>query len=458
MLAQRFAHCILVLLLCRSFVSAQAPPANANFTHGQVGEDIAEFVTAYAAEGFSGVVFAAKGGEVIAAVGVGYADLHRTTPITPDVLFEIASVTKSFTAAAVLELQQRSLLKISDSIAAHLPGIPDNCKAITIEHVLRHTSGIPGTNSAGAGDDIDAVLPLFLRGGPRHEPGTHWEYWNQGYSILSEIIARTVQRPYVDACRASLFEPAGMRMTCFTGDAAPLGAVVAIGRGPTGPPRSALDHPYGAYGFQYRGMGGMVTNAWDLWRWDRALAKDTVLTPASRDAMFTPGLNNYALGWFVTTTPTGRAVQHHGGGVRGFSCTVRRYPDDDAFMAVLSNRNDAPLHQVATGVEQMMFDEPVTIPPPLRSLDAATVEAIAGVYRDERGNTLIIELDGDVTRARVQWAAGGGRVTHGLIGLDADAKPTFTDRRDRLAFTIERDDAARSHAVSIGPQRYTREP
>ncbi len=456
--SRRIIPGILTVLLCSFVALAQSPPENTNYTHGQTGERIAEFAAAYAAEGFCGVVFAARGGEVIAAVGVGHADLHRESPITPDVLFEIASVTKSFTAAAVLKLQEQGKLKLNDSIATHLPNIPDNCTAITIEHLLRHTSGIPGTNSAGAGDDIEAVLPLFLRGGPRHEPGTHWEYWNQGYSILSEIIARAAQRSYTDQCRVSLFEPAGMRMSCFTGDAAPAGAVVAIGRGPTGPPRSALDHPYGAYGFQYRGMGGMVTNVWDLWRWDRSLANDTVLTPASRDAMFTPGLNNYALGWFVTTTPTGRAVHHHGGGVRGFICTVRRYPDDDAFLAVLSNRNDAPLHQVATGVEQMMFDEPLTIPPPLRSLDASTVEAIAGVYRDERGNTLIIELDGDVTRARVQWAAAGGRVTHGLIGLDADAKPTFTDRHDRVAFTIEDDDAARAHAVSIGTQRYTREP
>jgi len=169
------------------------------------------------------------------------------------------------------------------------------------------------------------VLPTFLRGGPVHAPGTHWEYWNQGYAILSEIIRRASGQDYTSYCRNALFRPAGMHSTRFTGDDAPDGMVVAVGRSSHGPPRSALDHPYGSYGFQYRGMGGIVTNVWDLWRWDRALHGEKVLSADARAKLFEPGLGDYALAGSSRRMGTDDSCSPHGGGVRGFCCEMRRY-------------------------------------------------------------------------------------------------------------------------------------
>ena len=126
----------------------------------------------------------------------------------------------------MLRLVQQGKLSLDDSISQHLPDVPEDCRLITVRHLLQHTSGIPGTNSAGGGDDIRKVLPLFLRGGPRHPPGTHWEYWNQGYALLSEIIANASGKDYTTYCKQELFEPAGLLATRFTGDAAPEGATV----------------------------------------------------------------------------------------------------------------------------------------------------------------------------------------------------------------------------------------
>src|SRR5262249_867556 len=122
-----------------------------------------------------------------------------------------------------------------------------------------------------------------------------------------------------------------------------VGVTVAIGVSKGGPARSALEHPYGAYGFQYRGMGGVVTSVWELWRWDRALREEGVLNAESRAALFAPGLNDYALGWFVKKDSRGRVVQSHGGAVRGFVCEIRRLPEDDGCVFVLANRDDAPV-------------------------------------------------------------------------------------------------------------------
>jgi CubicO group peptidase (beta-lactamase class C family) len=338
--------CAFVVVAMAGSVRAQAQREDGVSSAGDVGRRMVEFVRRAESAGFSGAVLAGRGGRVVAAVGIGSADLAGDVPITPSTLFEIGSATKQFTAAAVLRLVQQGKLRLEDSIARYLPGVPEDCRPITVRHLLQHTSGIPGTNSAGAGDDLDQVLPLFLRGGPRHPPGTHWEYWNQGYALLSEIVARAAGDDYTAFCKQELFAPTGMSATRFTGDAAPEGWTVAVGRSQRGQPRSALEHPYGRYGFQYRGMGGVVTTVWDLWRWDRALRGDRVLDANSKSKLFEPGLNDYALGWFVKKDARGRWVQSHGGAVRGFVCELRRYPGQDACLFVLCNRDDVPVRHV----------------------------------------------------------------------------------------------------------------
>lgn len=459
----------LVLLASPLAASGQEIQEDRTHSAGEVGERIVEFVRRAEARGFSGAVLAAKGGEVVAAVGVGSADLSGRRSNTPATLFEIASLTKQFTGAAVMRLVQEGKLALDDPIAKHLPGVPENCAAITVEHLLRHTSGIPGSNSQGGGDQIERVLPLFLRGGPAHEPGTRWEYWNQGYAILSEIIARASGKSYTEYCREALFTPAGMRWTCFTGDEAPHGgeggeAAVAVGRSAMGPPRSALEHPYGSYGFQYRGMGGVVTNVWDLWRWDRALHDDEVLSEASKAELFKPGLRGYALGWFVREArrPGEGVVLSHGGGVRGFICEMRRYPEHDAAVIVLCNRDDAPLGFVVEGVERLLFgggdadgagaaDGPGAA---LRALGEETQAALAGRYRDERGNVLVVEADGVATWARIEWAAGP--VTRAILGLDGEGEAVLDDGAERHRLGIERGEGGEAQSITILKMIYRR--
>ncbi len=312
------------------------------------GKRIIAAVEKMEAIGFSGAVLAAKGGVVTAATATGNSDLKGTIPNTPATRFEIASVTKQFTAAAVMRLVQDGKIDLDAPISLYVGPVPAGCEGITVRHLLNHTSGIPGSNSSGRGTDIAKALPVFLKGGPKRTPGTAFEYWNQGYAIVSEVIAKASGKDYTDYCKVALFDPAGMTATCFTGDVMPdvAGVSVAIDISAMGKPRSALDHPYGSYGLQYRGMGGIVTNVWDLWRWDRALhraGEGSLLSVAAKKELFTPGLETYALGWYVKTDGRGKTVQSHGGGVRGFACEVRRLPDDDGCVLVLSNRDDVPV-------------------------------------------------------------------------------------------------------------------
>ncbi len=397
---------------------------------GATGERIAAFAEAAADLGFGGAVIAARDGKVVAALGVGAADLAGKIPNDARTVFELASFTKQFTAAAVMVLVQRGKLELDDPIHEHLPGIPDDCRAITIRHLLQHTSGIPGTNSRGSGDDLAAVLPSYFAGGPKHKPGTHWEYWNQGYALLAEIIERASGEKFGPFCCKHLFAPAKATTACFTGDPEPKGVTVAIGRG-RGEPRSALAHPYGSYGFQYKGMGGAVGSVWDLWHWDRALRAETVLKAAAKKELFTPGLNDYALGWFVRTRDD-RRVQQHGGSVRGFLCDVRRFPDVDAFVAVLCNRDDGPMGEVANGIEALLFGERRELPKPLPATAGAE---LVGTWNSDIGK-LVIERHDNRLRASIEWAKYPP--TRGFVTGAELEQAQFFDWRQQMPLAIER--------------------
>jgi len=373
--------------------------------------EFAKLIERCAAVGFSGSALAAKDGKVVVALGVGSADEAGAVPNTAETLFEIASATKQFTGAAICRLVDQKKFGLDDSIAEYLPAVPDDCKAITIRHLLQHTSGMPGTNSAGGGEDLRAVIPIFLKGGPQHEPGTHFEYWNQGYALLAGIIERTSKESYADYCRVELFERAGMEDSLFTGDKPPRGAVVADGHSERGN-RGALDHPYGIYGYQYRGMGGAVTTVWDLYRWDRALDGKKLLKPATKRELFESGLNDYALGWYVREE-NGRLVQSHGGSVRGFVCRIARYPEDDASLFVLCNDDRAPSYQLKRLFERALFGETYTVPP--FALDAAQQQRLTGTFEETNGTRLEVTLQGTVTKAEIHWPAG--QITRGYLGL-----------------------------------------
>jgi CubicO group peptidase (beta-lactamase class C family) len=423
-------------------------------------ERVVEVAERCASIGFSGAVLAARDGEVVVALGVGGADLDGEVANTANTLFELASASKQFTAAAVLTLVARKKLTLDDPIAKHLPGVPQECAAITVRHLLQHTSGIPGSNAEGSGDDLAAVLPQFLRGGPRHAPGTHWEYWNQGYALAAAIITKVSGQPYVEHCRKGVFEKAKLKVTCFTGDEPSRGATVAIGRSRSGEPRSALDHPYGSYGYQYQGMGGIVSNVWDLWRWDRALCATKVLDAKSKEALFEPGLNDYALGWFVRRNASGRLVQSHGGSVRGFVCDVRRYPDQDGCVFVLCNRDGLPVYRFADLIERALFDESFEMPP--RPLDPELQAAIAGEYAADSGARLVVAADGVATTATIAPAggpagAGGGQAASSAhLGADEKGSVVLDDGSRSTMVSIERGDGGSVLALELDGTAYRR--
>ncbi|MFO1076924.1 MAG: serine hydrolase domain-containing protein [Planctomycetota bacterium] len=375
----------------------------------QTGAALHALVARYEAFGFRGAVLVAKGAKALLERGYG-GD-------AADQFFEIASITKSFTAAAILKLRDQQRLGLDDPIAMHLPGVPEHSRAITIRHLLSHTSGVPGSNTKGRGDDLEDAVRDFLGDGPVRAPGSQWEYWNGGFALLAGVVERCSGRRFEDYLRQELFVPAGMTDSGFTGcdwlDAAR--AAAADGR-------TALEHPYGSYGFQYKGMGGLVTTVGDLRKWDRALAAGTVLAPATQKEMFAPviaarGAQQYALGWFVWEDG-GVHRQQHGGSVRGFLSDFRRLPERDACIAVLHNGHDRIVPYVVENLEDLLLGrEPRhVLPPEVPTVAAAALRRCEGTFRRVDGLEVTIRADGE----RLLADSADEKALIALVGVRGD--------------------------------------
>jgi CubicO group peptidase (beta-lactamase class C family) len=399
---------------------------------GPKGKQIVSLVReAEVKAGFSGAVLAAENGKLIAAVAVGK---NGKQPLEVTTLFELASCTKPFTAIAVMKLVEEGKLKLDDPIAKYLPGIPEDCQAITIRHLLQHTSGIPGSNSAGHGTDLAQVLPTFLEGGPRTPPGERHEYWNQGYALLSEVIARASGKSYVTTMRTEVFKPCQMENSRFTGDRPPRGAKVATGMSTRGEPRTALEHPYGEYGFQYRGMGGLVTNLVDLWKWDRTLAAGKLLTADSIAEMTKPGEQGYALGWRVHDED-GHTIHEHTGSVRGFLALVRRVPETDSCLFVLANSDDkGPFGIVCQLCKDVLAGREAKLVVPAAP-EGELTDSLLGTYRDEQGRTFTVERDGKQLAAAINWH---GPISYGHLNQGEGDELTFDMSGSSNKIAVER--------------------
>lgn len=358
----------------------------------------------YVPFGWSGAALVAGGGHPLLSRGYGLADRDHGRANTARTLFEIASVTKQFTATAILLLEQEGKIATDDPISRHLPAVPASCKGITVHHLLTHTSGIPHTNGRGRGHDLARAVASFLEGGPRFPPGTHFAYWNGGYSLLAGIVERASGMSFMAYCREHLFRPAGMSDTGFTGDGHLDAARAAIGASYDGSTRSALEHPYGDYGWQYRGMGGAVTTVRDLWLWHRALRDDTVLGKDARAKLMHPFLDGYACGWRVTQPRHGGRCVWHGGAVRGFTSHFRRYPDDDACIILLANTDAVPLRPLAEVLESILFNRPSKHPPPPQviALSRNALKAYQGVYMGDAGDRVTVRMAADGLTAGVE--------------------------------------------------------
>jgi CubicO group peptidase (beta-lactamase class C family)/erythromycin esterase-like protein len=365
---------------------------------GELGRELDELLAACAEWGFSGSVVASRDDQVVLRNGYGLADRGRGVPNSPDTLFEIASVAKHFTAVAILHLEEAGRLSTNDPIRRWLPEVPEEHAAVTIEHLLAHTSGFPRMGPAGGGDDMVIALRDYVSGGRVREPGADFEYWNGGYAMLAMIIERASGVPFEIYTHQHLFTPAGMTSTGFCREGSLDADRLAHGYAEDLDVGSAAAH---SFGWEYRGMGGIVTSVTDLDRWDRALRAGRILRSTAK--LQKPSRWGYAGGGWIERTARGTPLIAMGGNVAGFNAAVWRMPEDPAFVAVLCN---TPAHTfvVAQHLYRRLFDRPgsLAVPPEVADLDGAAIAAMCGSFRSADGSALHLHPDDGAVRVAAE--------------------------------------------------------
>lgn len=299
-------------------------------------------------------------GQIVKARGYGLVSIEASAPATEESVFEIGSVTKQFTAVALLMLVEEGKVGLDEPIARYLSGVPESWSAITVRHLLTHSSGIenylavPGLpDTSRPGLSHDDIAKIFFTGLKlEFQPGETWSYSNTGYLLLGNIIEKTSGKSYWEFLDERIFRPLGMSATRSS------------------EPKAII--PNRASGYQWQkdrlenrpaltenayAAGSIVSTVRDLAKWDAALSAGKLLEPASFEQMWAPlkirggrtAPANYGFGWLIDTYH-GRRVIAHTGGTPGFSSALYRFVDDKTTVILLTNHSDRIIDHLAIDV------------------------------------------------------------------------------------------------------------
>ncbi|HJQ97801.1 MAG TPA: serine hydrolase domain-containing protein [Candidatus Polarisedimenticolaceae bacterium] len=333
---------------------------------------------------YVGAVLVAKKDEVLLAQGYGLADREKGKPWTTDTYLSIGSITKQFTAAAILKLEAAGDLSVEDTIGKFWKDAPEDKRGITLHQLLTHTSGL-ASDFAGDYEPVgrDEYVKRILGSKLESEPGKAYAYANSGYSLLAAIVEIVSGKGYEAYLREALLDPAGMKETGYKLPAwdparMPVGYREGERWGTMFEKPWAPDGPYWAL----RGNGGIETTLSDLLAWSRALDGDKVLPAAERKKLFTPWVregpgakSSYGYGWAIEPTPWRTTVVGHNGGNGIFSADFRRYVDDGIVVLAATNDSTRKATRVAEPLARIVRGE--TPAPGVTPLgDDARAEAI----------------------------------------------------------------------------------
>jgi CubicO group peptidase (beta-lactamase class C family) len=305
---------------------------------------------------FQGQVLVANRAGLVLNKAYGLADANTGAPNTTKTHIRLASVSKQFTAMAIMQLVAAGRLGLDDPICAHLEACPDAWRPIVIRHLLTHSSGLPNYTDFAEFDATEAqpTTPQELVGRfrdlPLHfAPGSAFAYNNSGYVLLALIVERASGQSYEQFLRAHIFDVIGMSSSGVDHNA---GAITA---GAQGHHPANVVAPFLDASTLY-GAGSLYATAEDLYRWDRALYSDVLLPAPLRDQLWTPFLGNYGLGWKLATV-NGHRVVYHPGNIQGFATFIARYPDDGVIVIVLSNLMGANAPGISGHIAGMVLDK-----------------------------------------------------------------------------------------------------
>jgi CubicO group peptidase (beta-lactamase class C family) len=348
---------------------------------------------------FMGTVLVSRDGSTILDKGYGSADLEWNIPNAPDTRFRLGSITKQFTAAGILLLEERGKLKVFDPISKYLPDTPPAWKNITFYHLLTHTSGIPSFTSFPDYEELqgrpvtpEQLVARFHDKPLDFQPGEKWNYSNSGYALLGYLLEKISGQKYCDFLQQNIFTPLAMHDTGCDRNSVVL-------------PRRASGYTPGPHGLEnasYIDMtvpfsaGELYSTTGDLLRWQQGFFGGKIVSPASLKKMTTPFKENYGFGLEIQTIQGHERISH-GGGINGFNTFEAWYPQEKLSIIVLSNVNGNAPDEIAGRLASVMHNQPVVLPSERKevAVPVATLARYVGVYQIAPKFALTIALQGD---------------------------------------------------------------
>lgn len=340
-----------------------------------------------------------KDNQLIHCQGYGLANLEWEQPVTPHTVFGLGSLTKPFTATAIMLLEKQGKLQLDKPIQQYLPDYPTSQYTVTLTHLLTHTSGIPNfvthpefwEKHAAVKNSTDEIIELFKDLPFDFEPGTKYSYSNSGYVLLGHILERLLDKSYAEAIQQLIFDPLGMLHSYYL---SPEPIIPYRASGYTSTQEGFQNARFMTVAAKHA-AAGLGSTLEDLLLWNAALCEERLLDRQTQDRMYTPvqlvdgDKENYGLGWGI-----GQYRQHpficHAGGVPGFSTFFGRFPEDNITIIILSNRGGFDASGLARQVSNLILD----LPSPLRTPVACSPEMkrkVIGTYSSVFGTVDVKE-------------------------------------------------------------------
>jgi prepilin-type processing-associated H-X9-DG protein len=431
-------------------LTSQLSTADADFV-----SDTTEYFERLEKMGFAGGLLISKGEQVLLHSGYELADREAGRPWSEDTIATIGSITKQFTGAAILLLQEDGLLDVDDPITAFFSDVPFDKQAITLHQLLTHSSGIVDIDGPDDWDPIDreTFISLAMDQALEFEPGESFAYSNAGYSLLAAIIEKITGNSYETFLRERLFLPAGMKDTGYTLAGWDYSRV-AVGYEDGERWGTVLERPFAEDGpyWVLRGNGGIHSTTADMLLWAKALTNGTVLSSESMDEYWNPHVDEgygdsfYAYGWVVMQGPGDKRVITHNGGNNILFADIAIFPDDDVVIVLQTNVvADWPLaERMLEIIGTRLFDnEAYPVVPSIIAIDPTEAAQFAGHYASGEGDKKLqftVTADG----SDLLLSPGNSRTfaaLHATRAVDADRSQRLSQRISEIvAAYVENDD------------------
>lgn len=312
---------------------------------------------------FNGVALVADAGEIIVHQAYGLADREHTKPLSLEDRFCIGSITKQFTAVLILQMQEKGMLSIHDSLAKYLPEFSDSLyREVTLHHLLTHSSGFPNYTSSPAfqasQDYTEPEMLAWIKTPLLAPPGQKWMYSNSNYYLLGKVAERVSHKDFGELLESYIFGPLGMKNSDYSED----WPMKSVANGHWRTVEGIAEMP--RYSRQTLfASGGIFSTAGDLFKWDRALYGTQLLNEKSKAILFGPVLSDYACGFYVKKglDPAGEYFERHfhGGMIKGYHAFLLRRIPQEQTVILLDNHYNREIPTLKNRIWSALIDEDI---------------------------------------------------------------------------------------------------